>query len=359
MLKIIFTIIGTFIGAGFASGKEVHLFFFRFGFLGIIGIFFSSFFIGIIIQKTLKIIKKNNIKNYNEFFKKIIKNKKIKNILNKIINIFLVFSFCIMISGFCSFVKQEFLINKLVSGILILTICYFVFQKNINKIVKINNFFIPIILLIILYILFFKNDNFKFYFLENNFEKNIENNYENYKKNSLKINKINLKNNYLFNSILYSNYNLLGIIPVLITMKKFINKKKYIYIIPVIVTIIICVLSLSVFLLLSRLIIEKNIEILNLEMPLIYVVSNFGKFYKYLYTIIIGIAIFTTAISSGYGYLQKYEKNENEFKNKMNYLLFGAIFFIPISFSKLIGFLYPVFGFVGVVQSYYILKFKE
>ena len=352
MLKIVFTIIGTFIGAGFASGKEIHLFFFRFGFLGIIGIIISSFFISIILLKTLKIITKNNIKNYENFLNKIIKNKIIKKILNKIINIFLAFSFCIMISGFCSFVKQEFNINKVISGILILSICYYVFQKNINKIIKINNFLMPIIILIILYILFIKNDNFYFYFLENNYEKN------NIFYKILLI-KNELKFNFFIKAILYSNYNLLAIIPILIATKKYINKNKYTKIIPIIAGGIICVLSLCIFLLLSRLVIDKNTEMLNLEMPIIYVVSKFGLKYKYIYTCIVGSAIFTTAISSGYGYLQKFEGNKTKFNKNMCYLILGAILFIPVGFSNLIRISYSFFGIVGVVQSYYILKFNE
>ena len=38
VLKIVFVIIGTTIGAGFASGQEIYLFFNKYGFMGIIGI---------------------------------------------------------------------------------------------------------------------------------------------------------------------------------------------------------------------------------------------------------------------------------------------------------------------------------
>ena len=57
--KVIFVIIGTFIGAGFASGQEIYLFFFKYGINGIIGIIISSLILGIIISKTLRIIKEN------------------------------------------------------------------------------------------------------------------------------------------------------------------------------------------------------------------------------------------------------------------------------------------------------------
>ena len=46
IIKFVCTVVGTFIGAGFASGREIYSFFFKYGKLGIIGICISSLFIG-------------------------------------------------------------------------------------------------------------------------------------------------------------------------------------------------------------------------------------------------------------------------------------------------------------------------
>ena len=51
ILKAVFVIIGTLIGAGFASGQEIYLFFFSYGTKGLIGIIISSGLIGLIIYK--------------------------------------------------------------------------------------------------------------------------------------------------------------------------------------------------------------------------------------------------------------------------------------------------------------------
>ena len=63
ILKVVFVIIGTLIGAGFASGQEVYIFFYSYGVKGILGIIISSGIIGFTIYKTLKITKENNIEN--------------------------------------------------------------------------------------------------------------------------------------------------------------------------------------------------------------------------------------------------------------------------------------------------------
>ena len=69
--KITFVIIGTIIGAGFASGQEIYTFFNKHGFNGLIGICISILLMSYIIYKTFKIVLGNNINNYEEFIKNI------------------------------------------------------------------------------------------------------------------------------------------------------------------------------------------------------------------------------------------------------------------------------------------------
>ena len=106
---IVFTIIGALIGAGFASGQEIYLFFYRFGINGIFGIFL---FVGIsifAIYKVLKIVFENPIDTYKDFLNQIFSNKKIlSNVTNIIVNSFLGITFFIMISGFGAYFYQEY-----------------------------------------------------------------------------------------------------------------------------------------------------------------------------------------------------------------------------------------------------------
>ena len=66
ILKIVFVIIGTLIGAGFASGQEIYIFFFSHGMKGLLGIVISSSLMGIVIYQSLKIIKTEEINTYKE-----------------------------------------------------------------------------------------------------------------------------------------------------------------------------------------------------------------------------------------------------------------------------------------------------
>lgn len=155
ILKVVFVIIGTLIGAGFASGQEIYVFFFSFGIKGLIGIIVSSCMIGIIIYKTLKIVLKNNISNYKELLNKLIKNQKVKELTNLIVNIFILISFYVMIAGFGAYLKQEFNINSIIGSGILALLCLILFKTNIKGFVKVNEILIPILIFIIVIIRYF------------------------------------------------------------------------------------------------------------------------------------------------------------------------------------------------------------
>lgn len=160
ILKVVFVIIGTLIGAGFASGQEIYTFFFSFGSKGMVGVIISSILIGITIYKTLKIIQKNNVANYKDFLNCLIKSKKIQEIMNIIVNIFILASFYIMIAGFGAYLQQELNLNNIVGSGILAMLCLIIFKTNIDGFVKINEILIPILILVVTSI---RNSEYKKY----------------------------------------------------------------------------------------------------------------------------------------------------------------------------------------------------
>ena len=160
ILKVVFVIIGTLIGAGFASGQEIYTCFFSYGINGILGIVISSSIIGFTIYKTFKIVEKNNIKNYKDFLNFFIKNEKIKELINSVINIFILVSFYIMIAGFGAYLQQEINLNSFIGSSILAILCVILFRTNINGIVKINEILIPILIAVVLVI---RNSKFEKY----------------------------------------------------------------------------------------------------------------------------------------------------------------------------------------------------
>jgi len=361
ILNISMVIIGSIIGAGFASGQEINTFFYKYGIIGILGIIISILLISLIIYKVFLIIKKENINTYKNFLenifenKKIIKNKmkinnkkinylkiinkknkylNISNITNIIINIFLIISFFIMIAGFGAYFKQQYNINELLGSGILAGICFIIFMNNVEGLVKINKYLIPILIFFMIIIGI----------------KNINN------LNIIEINNKKIINNFfsaILSGIIYASYNIILLIPVLITLKNKI-KKNNIFLISFFSGIILFILSLIIYFLL----INIKININQIEMPAVYVVGKYFPEFKKIYEFIILTSILTTAISEGISVLENMCKNRKSYTQFAIILCITSVFFSKIGFSNLINLLYPIFGILGFFQIFIILKYK-
>ena len=238
-----------------------------------------------------------------------------------------------MIAWFGTYLAQSFKINYIIGSSILAIISYIVFLRNIENFAKINNIIIPILIIVILII-----------GIENIIKlKGVQN-------NSI----LDSSSYWILQAILYASYNLILVEPALINLKKFLKSKKQIILISIAVGIIMSILAILEFFLL------KNVDInfKNLEMPLVYVVEhNFSRL-KYIYGIIILIAIFTTAVSVGFGFLNNINTENKSFPQLAKILCMSSVLISPIGFANLVNYLFPLFGFIGLMQIYYILAKK-
>ena len=320
-------------------GKEIYIFFGKYNICGIFGMLLSCIIIGYLIFKVFKIIEKNiNIKTYNDFMCFVMnKNDKSKEFISNfklIINIFLLISFYIMGAGFCTYFKQQYNFPGLLIAIAISIGCFIVLNKSVEGVIKISTILVPII---IIFIVQLGIGSFKIGAREI-LEMNI--NLENVPKS-------------MISSILYSSYNSIILLPTVISIKKYIKKREF-KTVAIIISSVIFILGILVYIILFSDV--NNVELI--EMPIVHIVKEHNKDFKYLYGIVIIISIFTSMISSGYGFLKNCSENEIEYKKYLLYICIGVVFVCNISFSILVKFIYPIFGVLGAIQIYYILKIK-
>lgn len=330
MLKIIFVLIGTFVGAGFASGKEVFNFFTIYSLNGIISIFVFSFLLFLLINKCLNIKTNLKINSYNEF---VLYLEKKYNFFNHrfflfIINIFLASSFYIMIAAISSLFDYQFNIAKFITITWCVFICFFIFyKKNINFIYIINSILMPILILFIFSLCLFNTNLNNINFYEINNSSNIF--------------------TAIFQGLLYFSYNSLLLIPIIFDLK--ITEKNNNFKISFIFSSIILLLTL----LINLLLLSFYKLVYDLELPILFISNSSIKIFSYLYFFIILSAIFTTMISSGYSFVSNF--NKNNFKIKLIIFLLFSFIFCIFSFSDLINFFYPLFGLFGLIQIFLIL----
>lgn len=329
---IVLVIVGALIGAGFASGQEIYSFFYSYGNIGIIGIVITCSLISLAIYKSLKIICTNKINNYDEFLKVFIKNGKVTKAINMILNILLLVTFYIMIAGFGAYFEQEIGINKIMGSSILVILAGIVFFTSVKGVLKVSEYIVPVLIIFIVLI---------------------------GGMNLLTINpevKIPvIKKGWLLSSVVYCSYNMILLIPVLISIRKQIRKHQNIKYISILCGILMMTMSMLIYMLL----IKADVEISILEMPTVYVIRSFFSEYKTIYAFIILASIFTTAISIGIGFLQNVSKNKKSYAQFVVFMCITSLIISNLGFSKLVNFVYPLFGYLGIIQLIYIIKYSN
>ena len=291
---------------------------------GIIGLAVSTIALSTIIYKILMIVKKTGVKNYKELLEVVLKtkNKKLKEIISNIVNIFILITFFIMIAGFGAYFEEQLKINHLIGSTLLAISCIIVFRKSIQGVVKVNEIVIPLLIIFVIII----------------GATTISTSVINFKQEQT------VKTGWLISSFLYAGYNSILLIPVLITLKEFLKSKKQIAKISIITGIITIILGAIIFLTLSN--VGKQIS--QIEMPIAYVISKMSEIMQIIYGVIIMLSIFTTSVSLGNSLLPENKKTRMPLAIAICAI---AIVTSNIGFSKLITYAYPIFGILGVVQA--------
>ena len=162
IFQIAAVFIGTIVGAGLASGKEITTFFTKYGYISFLGILLTGIFYIFICTIISKISIEHKLSSYSEAI-----NLVSPNILGKITGItttfYLISSASIILAGSGALLHQFFGIPKIVGSIIMAIIASFALLRETNGLVEINSVIVPslvtvITLIMILYLLFCRQD---------------------------------------------------------------------------------------------------------------------------------------------------------------------------------------------------------
>lgn len=324
ILVCVCIIIGTIIGAGFASGQEIISFFNRFGEYGFYGILLACILFGIVSIVVICLVKKNKICSYKELVND-----------NYFITVFMeVFSFvcfCIMVAGIAAFIREMLNLPYFICSIIAGLICALMLLMKFSGMEKINSILVPMIIVGIL-LLGAKQYSLMDFQLDENF-----------------IMPPSFTNSWLLSSILYASYNTLFLLPVLTNFESYKLSKFQIFIIGITISVFLAIMALTIYDICG----VFYPQVMSVELPMLKFAMMNSRFVGVFYSIVILASILTTAFSTGYSFLcMKSIKNYN--KNVITICIF-AVMLSGIGFSNLINTLFPFFGYLGILQIVLVL----
>ena len=330
-IKIGFIYVGTVIGAGFASGREIIEFFGAYGLKGILGMFIVGLLFSFVGSLLLIKIHNKKIKDFNELIINLF-GKKIGFIMDTIMIFSLYTGFSVMTAGSGAIFKEELGLT-FNTGVFVMTIfAFIVFLFSLEGLSLINTILVPLLIIGIIFTSSYVNIR------------------EEYNFTNIQGTNITNKGNFITSSFLYFGSNSLIIIIVFSSLYPLINSKKTAIKGGMLGGIILSILGIAI---LSSMLIYYN-EVHNLDIPMLMVCSYVGERYRKLYAIILWVAMFTTALANGFGFM-------NRISRKKGKLLVTALFCISaiplskIGFANLVGTIYPIFGIIGFTMMVLIL----
>lgn len=336
IFQIAFVFIGTIVGAGLASGKEITEFFTSYGITSFFGIIFCGMFYILMGSIICKISIKYKLKSYSDVLM-IISPNLLGKLTGTITTIYLISSASIILAGSGALINQFFGVPKIIGSLIMLNMACIFLLRDTEGLIEINSFIVPslivtITLISILYFMFCK-DILTFSYISQ-FEP--------------------VKKGVTTSTILYVGYNVLCCSGVLVPLSNEIkNSKSMIY------GVALGSLGLTLLsLLINLLLIINQPYIFKYEIPLLLVAQRFGNVIQALLLVIIWLEMFSTEVSDVYSISKTLEQTfKIQFKKGIFIVLALALPISQIGFTNLISTLYPLFGILSLIFIFQCLYF--
>lgn len=311
-----FLVLGAVIGVGFASGKDIFVFFFSFGqgsILGLVSLGLLYIYLFFVIEY---ISKKLEINSYNEF------NAKLFGKFCKITNVVLIINFTItsagMLAGADYLFNTFFGIGYKIPSIIICIFGYFLLMGGIKRIKNISNIIIPLMVAIITI----------------NSIKNITPNNVNFV--------LTKENNMIavYYALLFAVNNFVAALPILF-QTRLKTKGKLCVVATICMVILLNILVLS----------SQNFST---EMPMLELSKNVSNSFYYVYFITIIFAVVSTFIISCFNCQQILSKNKSS-KFVSLVVIITAMIISNFGYNFIVKYLYVLSGAISGLYVILIL----
>jgi uncharacterized membrane protein YkvI len=145
-IQIAAVYVGTVVGAGFATGREIVEFFSRFGFIGFIGMLMAGYILIFLGSKLMVISARINASSYEELNEYLF-GKALGKVINIVILLMLIGVCAVMLSGAGAVFEEQLGLSKASGVFTTIALSILVMMIGIKGIFAVNTFVVPIMIL--------------------------------------------------------------------------------------------------------------------------------------------------------------------------------------------------------------------
>ncbi len=322
-LKISMTIIGTMIGAGFASGREIWEFFGSYGDGSSSIILLSTFLTFTSTVVILKISWKYKTQHYSEVLNQVI-GARMSRVFDYLVMLFLLTSTLVMVAGSGATFQQWN--SSYTSGVLVMVAAVLlILLFDLKGLMSMNSVLIPVMVSVLIFVClqFLQNSG---WFLTTDHPKTT----------SLPV---------WPSAITYTAFNTMSLLAVLSTMGRQIRHPAEIWVSGGVSSL--CLGMLAFLYNYSLLRVDSLIS--QYEIPLFALVRDYSPIWVLSISLVLWMAIYTTAVSNVYGLSHRL----SELLPSPPWVIGGTVILllVPLTrlgFATLVNYLYPLFGVINL-----------
>ena len=327
ILKTAFLYTGTLIGAGFASGSEVAVYFMKNSRCLILLFLISSAVFGMYGKLVMDTARKAEIYNYEEFIKNAV-GKNAAMAIDFVTGLFFMVLFSAMVSAFGTMVYDLCGISKNTGGIIFILLCIPVIFGKTDGLVKANCILVPILVAGILfcsaYVCIVKNINMDIY-------SDIPSESE------------------IWSGMKFVFYNMVSCVPILIQQSRYGGKNDSCG----------CIIS-AVIIFIIGLSMSFAIDLCSAEgkaLPMIFITKNISGIIYMIYVVSFAASVYTTAAGNGYCAAEWFMGKD---RNKFLFILFIVLAYIMsfLNFYIFVEKLYSLFSLIGIIELLAVVFYR-
>ncbi|WAA13211.1 hypothetical protein [Fervidibacillus halotolerans] len=321
--QLAFIYVGTVVGAGFATGREIVEFFSKFGSLGIVGIAISGLCFIYFGSKMMLLTLKIRAKSYYQLNQYVF-GPVFAPFVNVIMSIMLVGVTGVMLSGAGSLFEEQLQLSKLLGIFLTIFFGLIVLRVGTKGLVFVNMLVVPILIICSL-LLSIHSSQFP------DFVERIK-----------WMDSFNWQ--FIISALAYAGFNVTMVQAVLVPAALEIDDEKIVKLGGVIGGFILMLVLLS-----SHFTLVQLDDMVTFHIPMAVIVNKFAPSFFFLFIVMVYGEIFSSIIGNIFGLGRFIERSINIHPFWIGFMIFFITFFISqIDYSVLLSALYPAFGYVSL-----------